>query len=76
MGGLTCALALPLPLGDNRSTLHAPSHFDAAHQRRLMWRITIEGGADEQIAPSPQALRVRVQAAEAGAGQHGSGARL
>eukprot|EP01047_Picozoa_sp_COSAG01_P080277 COSAG01_NODE_15542_length_1325_cov_2.146819_1_plen_72_part_00 len=70
------ALALPQPPGDNRNTLHAPSHFDAAHQQRLMWRITIEGGADEQIAPSPQALRARMRAAEAAAGQHGSGARL
>ena len=41
---------------DNRCTLHAPSAFDDQAQRRLMWRITIEGGESEQLSPSPREL--------------------
>ena len=35
---------------DNRCTLHAPSAFDDTSQRRLMWRITIEGCASQPVS--------------------------
>jgi alpha-ketoglutarate-dependent taurine dioxygenase len=42
---------------DNRCTLHAPSHFDAAESRRLMWRLTILG---PQLRPAPAELAARL----------------
>ena len=42
---------------DNRNTLHAPSHFDAGSETRLMWRITMFG---DEIAPCPEELEGRL----------------
>ena len=45
---------------DNRNTLHSPSAFDDDTQKRLMWRITVEGGPEEQLMPSPAELQSRL----------------
>ena len=57
---------------DNRCTLHAPSAFNDEAERRLMWRITIEGGEGEQLRPTPAELSSRMRSPPAAAG----GARL
>ena len=43
-----------LVIWDNRCTVHAATWFDAAHERRIMWRTTVSGNPGPAYANQPK----------------------